>query len=55
MQKIVTNLWFDGRVEEAIEFYTSVFANSRIKAISRYGDVVDEEARHRSAGEGVER
>jgi predicted 3-demethylubiquinone-9 3-methyltransferase (glyoxalase superfamily) len=38
MQKIVTNLWFDGRVEEALEFYTSIFANSRIKAISRYGD-----------------
>lgn len=38
MQKIVTNLWFDGRVEEALEFYTSIFANSRIKAITRYGD-----------------
>jgi predicted 3-demethylubiquinone-9 3-methyltransferase (glyoxalase superfamily) len=38
MQKIVTNLWFDGRVEEAVAFYTSIFANSRIKAITRYGD-----------------
>lgn len=38
MQKIVTNLWFDGRVEEAIEFYTSIFANSRITSILRYGD-----------------
>jgi predicted 3-demethylubiquinone-9 3-methyltransferase (glyoxalase superfamily) len=38
MQKIVTNLWFDGRVEEAIEFYTSVFAESSIKTITRYGD-----------------
>lgn len=38
MQKIVTNLWFDGRVEEAVEFYTSIFANSRIMAMSRYGD-----------------
>ena len=38
MQKIVTNLWFDGRVEEAVDFYTSIFDNSRIKAISRYGD-----------------
>jgi predicted 3-demethylubiquinone-9 3-methyltransferase (glyoxalase superfamily) len=38
MQKIVTNLWFDGRVEEALEFYTSIFADSRINAISRYGD-----------------
>ncbi len=39
MQKIVTNLWFDGRVEEALAFYTSIFRNSRIKALSRYGDV----------------
>ena len=38
MQKIVTNLWFDGRVEEALEFYTLIFGNSRIKAITRYGD-----------------
>jgi len=38
MQKIVTNLWFDGRVEEAIEFYTSIFAGSRVKTITRYGD-----------------
>ena len=38
MQKIVTNLWFDGRVEEALEFYTSIFANSQVKSISRYGD-----------------
>ena len=38
MQKIVTNLWFDGRVEEALEFYTSIFPNSQIKNVSRYGD-----------------
>lgn len=38
MQKIVTNLWFDGRVEEALEFYTSTFGNSRVKSIVRYGD-----------------
>lgn len=38
MQKIVTNLWFNGRVQEALDFYTSVFPHSRIKAISRYGD-----------------
>lgn len=38
MQKIVTSLWFDGRVEEAVEFYTSVFAGSRIKSVNRYGD-----------------
>jgi len=39
MQKIVTNLWFDGRVEEAIEFYTSIFKESKLKTITRYGDV----------------
>lgn len=38
MQKIVTNLWFDGRVEEALEFYTGIFANSRVTDITRYGD-----------------
>jgi predicted 3-demethylubiquinone-9 3-methyltransferase (glyoxalase superfamily) len=38
VQKIVTNLWFDGRVEEALEFYTSIFGNSRIGTIIRYGD-----------------
>lgn len=38
MQKIVTNLWFDGRVEEAVQFYTSIFADSQLKTILRYGD-----------------
>jgi predicted 3-demethylubiquinone-9 3-methyltransferase (glyoxalase superfamily) len=38
MQKIVTCLWFDGRVEEALDLYTSVFPNSRVTAVSRYGD-----------------
>jgi predicted 3-demethylubiquinone-9 3-methyltransferase (glyoxalase superfamily) len=38
MQKIVTTLWFDGRVEEALEFYASIFPNSQIKNVSRYGD-----------------
>jgi predicted 3-demethylubiquinone-9 3-methyltransferase (glyoxalase superfamily) len=31
-------LWFDGRGEEAARFYTSVFKNSRITSISRYGE-----------------
>ena len=30
MQKIVTNLWFDGRVEEALELYTSCFEDARV-------------------------
>ena len=36
-QKIVTFLTFDGRAEEAVEFYTSVFENSRILSKSHYG------------------
>jgi predicted 3-demethylubiquinone-9 3-methyltransferase (glyoxalase superfamily) len=35
-QKIVPNLWFDTEAEEAAEFYTSVFENSRIVSVSRY-------------------
>ena len=38
MQKIVTNLWFDGRVEEALELYTSCFADSRVTNIMRYSE-----------------
>lgn len=35
-QRIVTNLWFDTEAEEAAEFYTSVFKNSRIVNVARY-------------------
>lgn len=45
MQKITTCLWFDGKVEEAINFYTSVFKNSKLKDISYYG-----EGQHQPAG-----
>jgi predicted 3-demethylubiquinone-9 3-methyltransferase (glyoxalase superfamily) len=38
MQKITPFLWFDGRAEEAMTFYTSVFKNSKVVSISRYGD-----------------
>jgi predicted 3-demethylubiquinone-9 3-methyltransferase (glyoxalase superfamily) len=37
MQKITTCLWFDTEGEEAAEFYTSVFPNSRILDVARYG------------------
>lgn len=37
MQKITPFLWFDGRAEEAMDFYTSVFKDAKIGAISRYG------------------
>lgn len=38
MQKITTFLWFDKQAEEAANFYVSIFKNSRIGGISRYGD-----------------
>jgi predicted 3-demethylubiquinone-9 3-methyltransferase (glyoxalase superfamily) len=38
MQKITTFLTFDDRAEEAVEFYTSIFPDSRIVSTSRYGD-----------------
>jgi predicted 3-demethylubiquinone-9 3-methyltransferase (glyoxalase superfamily) len=37
MQKITPNLWFDNQAEDAANFYTSVFGNSRIEKISHYG------------------
>ena len=37
MQKITPFLWFDGRAEEAMNFYTSIFRNSKIINVSRYG------------------
>jgi predicted 3-demethylubiquinone-9 3-methyltransferase (glyoxalase superfamily) len=37
-KKITTFLTFDGRAEEAIELYTSVFPDSRITSKSYYGD-----------------
>jgi predicted 3-demethylubiquinone-9 3-methyltransferase (glyoxalase superfamily) len=38
MQKITPCLWFDSNAEEAVYFYTSVFKNSKIGNISRYGE-----------------
>ena len=38
MQKIITNLWFDGRIEEALELYTSLLPDSRVTRVRRYGD-----------------
>jgi predicted 3-demethylubiquinone-9 3-methyltransferase (glyoxalase superfamily) len=38
MQKITPFLWFDGKAEEAMNFYVSIFKNSKIGRISRYGD-----------------
>lgn len=38
MQKIVPFLWFDGKAEEAVNFYVSVFKDSKIETIVRYDD-----------------
>ena len=38
MQKITPFLWFDGNAEEAMNFYTSIFKNSKIGHVSRYGE-----------------
>ncbi len=37
MQKITPCLWFDSNAEEAVNFYISIFKNSKIGKISRYG------------------
>ena len=38
LRKITPCLWFDDRAEEAARFYTSVFKNSRMDRITRYGE-----------------
>ena len=38
MQKITTFLWFDSNAEEAMNFYVSIFKNSKILKVARYGD-----------------
>jgi len=38
MQKITPFLWFDTQAEEAVNFYVSVFRNSKIVNVARYGD-----------------
>lgn len=37
MKKITPFLWFDNNAEEAVSFYLSIFKNSRIKSLLRYG------------------
>ena len=38
MQKITPFLWFDGKAEEAMNFYVSIFKNSKTVSINRCGD-----------------
>jgi len=38
MQKIIPFLWFDGKAEEAMNFYVSIFKNSKVVGVTRYGE-----------------
>ncbi|HKQ72279.1 MAG TPA: VOC family protein [Blastocatellia bacterium] len=38
MQKITPFLWFDNKAEEAMNFYVSIFKNSKVVSVARYGD-----------------
>ena len=38
MQRITPFLWFDGKAEEAMNFYASIFKNSKIGSVTRYGE-----------------
>jgi predicted 3-demethylubiquinone-9 3-methyltransferase (glyoxalase superfamily) len=38
MQKIVPYIWFNDQAEEAVNFYTSIFKDSKIGDVSRYTD-----------------
>jgi predicted 3-demethylubiquinone-9 3-methyltransferase (glyoxalase superfamily) len=42
VQKIVPNLWFDGNAKEAVDFYVSVFPNSKIISTSKYPSSAEE-------------
>lgn len=44
MQKITPFLWFDDQAEEAMDFYTSIFEDSKVIGVSRYGEAGPGEA-----------
>jgi predicted 3-demethylubiquinone-9 3-methyltransferase (glyoxalase superfamily) len=44
MPRITPNLWFDTEAKDAADFYVSVFPNSRITHVSRYGEAGPREA-----------
>ena len=49
LQLITPCLWFDSQAEEAARFYVGIFPNSKIGAVSRYGEA-GKEVHHRPAG-----
>jgi predicted 3-demethylubiquinone-9 3-methyltransferase (glyoxalase superfamily) len=38
MRKIIPCLWFDNQAEEAVNFYLSLFKNSKLRSLTRYGE-----------------
>lgn len=42
MQKITPNLWFDGNAKEAVDFYVSVFPDSKIVSLTNYPSSAEE-------------
>jgi len=38
MKKITPFLWFDGKAEEAMNYYVSIFKNSKVLSVTRYGE-----------------
>jgi predicted 3-demethylubiquinone-9 3-methyltransferase (glyoxalase superfamily) len=38
VHKITPFLWFDDKAEEAMNFYVSIFKNSKVGSVTRYGD-----------------
>lgn len=42
MKKITPNLWFDGNAQEAVDFYLSVFPDSKITSTSHYPNSTEE-------------
>ncbi len=42
MQKITPNLWFDGNAKEAVDYYVSVFPNSKVLSTEYYPESTDE-------------
>ena len=52
--RIAPCLWFDDQAEEAAKFYTSIFKNSKIIKISRYGEA-GKEIHKKAAGIGDDR
>lgn len=48
-QRVTPCLWFDNQAEEAAQFYTGIFKDSRIVSVSRYSDA-GFEVHHKPAG-----